>query len=111
MAKITLTIEPDRTGIITLRSLADSLEKAFAETEDSDKTAKPETKEALAETPAPEETKSEYTVEDIRAAIRAKTQEGKKTAVKELLELYGTENATGLDSKYYAAFLEKMKEL
>ena len=117
MAKISITVEPDQTGIDTLLALAKGIASAM---NDTGATATAEKQPAgeirTAEVPEDEppfETGNTHhiAVEDIRAAIRKKTTAGKRDAVKELLELYGADSATALDAKYYEVFLEKLEAL
>lgn len=59
------------------------------------------------ELPLEEKTEKEYTLEEVRAALAELTRNGKQKQVKELLTSFGAKNLSGLDSKDYAAVMEK----
>lgn len=59
------------------------------------------------ELPLEEKSEKEYTLEEVRAALAELTRNGKQKQVKELLTSFGAKNLSGLDSKDYAAVMEK----
>lgn len=60
------------------------------------------------EAPAIAET---VTIEEVRAAVSAKAQAGKRTEVKGILSEFGADKVTALSSAQYAAFLAKINAL
>lgn len=68
---------------------------------------KEEVIENTKELPSEEKTEKEYTLEEVRAALAELTRNGKQKQVKELLTSFGAKNLSGLDSKDYAAVMEK----
>ena len=51
------------------------------------------------------------TVEQLRAAVKAKSEAGHRDALKKLLTEYGAANVTALAQEHYADFLAKVNEL
>lgn len=52
-----------------------------------------------------------FTIEDVRALVREKSQEGKKDAVKALFAEFDTDSVTNLAEAKYSEFMEKLKAL
>lgn len=65
----------------------------------------------VVDTPVQEENTKEYTLEEVRAALSVLTRNGKQKEVKELLTSFGAKNLSSIDSKDYAAVMEKAGSL
>ena len=50
-------------------------------------------------------------IEDVRAVMAQKTQEGKSQGIKELLQKYGAVKLSGVDPAHYPALLKEAKVL
>ena len=50
-------------------------------------------------------------IEDVRAVMAQKTQEGKSQGIKELLQKYGAVKLSGVDPEHYPALLKEAKVL
>ncbi len=95
MSKITLNVSA---VVADLRQLADSLEALVVNAQEAkslkvDETSKPK----------------EVTLEDVRALLAAKKQEGK--SITELLNKFGASKLTDIDPKSYADVLKAGSEL
>ena len=69
-----------------------------------------ETKEQTKEK-EPTNEKSKVTIEQVRAVLAEKSQEGLTDKVKALLESFGANKLSDVKEENYAALLEKAKEL
>lgn len=86
----------------SLKNLANSIEAFTRETE----------VEITQETEIPALAKEEtVTLEQVRAALAEKSQSGKQPQVKALIQKYGGNKLTDLDSKCYAELKKEAEEL
>lgn len=67
--------------------------------------------EESAEAAAADPVESEISIEDIRAVLAAKSQEGKRKEVKDLLLKYDSGRLSGVDPKDYPALMKDAKAL
>ena len=57
------------------------------------------------------DSKKAVAIEDVRAVMAQKTQEGKSQGIKELLQKYGAVKLSGVDPEHYPALLKEAKVL
>ena len=57
------------------------------------------------------DSKKAVAIEDVRAVMAQKTQEGKSKEIKELLQKYGAVKLSGVDPEHYPALLKEAKVL
>ena len=57
------------------------------------------------------DSKKAVAIEDVRAVMAQKTQEGKSQGIKELLQKYGAVKLSGVDPAHYPALLKEAKVL
>ena len=57
------------------------------------------------------DSKKAVAIEDVRAVMAQKTQEGKSKEIKELLQKYGAVKLSGVDPAHYPALLKEAKVL
>ena len=98
MSKMKLLFEV----VSELRSLADSLE-AVAKAIEQPQTAADET-EKFTETKK-ENSEPQITLEQVRAALAEKSNEGYTAQVRELLKKYGADRLSAIDPSEYASLL------
>ena len=67
--------------------------------------------EESAEAAAADPVESEISIEDIRAVLAAKSQDGKRKEVKDLLLKYDSGRLSGVDPKDYPAFIKDAEAL
>lgn len=107
-----------------IRRLGDSLQaihQAMVESEGDKKTevevenieTRPEeiTDNTVNSSEAVEENLPAATLEDVRAVLAKKSQEGKTALVRELIAQYGVTKLSEVDEKYYAELMKKAEEL
>ena len=57
------------------------------------------------------DSKKAVAIEDVRAVMAQKTQEGKSQGIKELLQKYGAVKLSGVDPEHYPALLKEARVL
>lgn len=93
-----------------LRRLADSLQ-AVAGIESDKPDAQNDSSPAFAPLPIPAPETSPVTLEQVRAVLADKSQDGKLAEVRALISKYGAKKLSEVDPKHYAALLADAKEL
>ena len=110
MSKVKLLLDV----ISDVRSLADSLQAVADEMieNESSATAATHTQEVVKEEKQPRKkvtTKKEYTLEDVRGVLAEKSQKGFTAEVKSLIEKYGGNKLSDINSENYAAIIKDAK--
>ena len=110
MSKVKLLLDV----ISDVRSLADSLQAVADEMieNESSATAATHTQEVVKEekqTRKKVTTKKEYTLEDVRGVLAEKSQKGFTAEVKSLIEKYGGNKLSDINSENYAAIIKDAK--
>jgi len=77
----------------------------------SDSVHTQDTKTAEKKTGQPKEKEQKISIEDIRAILAEKSQDGKSKEVKALLNQYGVAKLSAVEEKDYPEFLQKAKVL
>ncbi len=78
---------------------------------DSKETARTAQREKTAEEPAPAEPEKVYTLQEVRAMLKAKTDQGYRAEVKALLKVHGAERLPDIDPKEYPAMMKEAEEI
>ena len=77
---------------------------------DSSETPEEQHEEA-AEAAKPAECEKVYTLQDVRALLKAKTDKGYRDKVKALLKAHGAERLPDIDPKEYPAMMQEAEEI
>lgn len=93
-----------------LRRLADSLQ-AITDIETDKQGARNDPSPAFASLPVPASETSPVTLEQVRAVLADKSQDGKLAEVRALISKYGAKKLSEVDPKHYAALLADAEEL
>ncbi|QNO13354.1 hypothetical protein HYG86_00475 [Alkalicella caledoniensis] len=118
MSRIKLALEV----VENMRSLASSIEDLVQAIEGSAATTQTDVKETPIQTEdkteVVQETKEENqpkektpSLEEVRALMAAKNREGHREAVKAILNKYGAQKLTALDSSHYKKVMEEVGDL
>jgi len=120
MSKLEITIKSDEL-ITALTRLAVVLENKIiagvvtvdnpSEVADSPEEEPPSVPEQPEEIKEPAKDEKPVTLEQIRAVLTAKKDEGKNKAIKELLQKYGTTKLTAIDPAKYTDLLKEAEAL
>ena len=97
-----------------IRSLADSLQAVATALgqSDSESAAAPAPAPAASPAPAPADPPPKaITLEDVRAVLAEKSHDGYTAEVRGLLQKYGAEKLSGVDTQHYAALLKDAEVL
>ncbi len=85
--------------------------RGLAKAEGGSKTAEKDTEKAQKQDAAKAQQEKPATLEDVRAVMAQKSQDGKSKEVKELLQKYGAAKLSAVEPEDYPALLREAQEL